>query len=287
MRSSWQPVKRAKPLLGTLVSIAVEGLPSEVANSAVTQSFDRISHIHRCMSFQDPLSDVSRLNRRAHGSSVQVDQDTYDVLSLAADISARSGGTFDVTVSPSLSTAWRLREPSRFAVPDESARWSDIELLPRRRVRFARSLVIDLSGIAKGYAVDQSLAMLLAYEPSQACVNAGGDLGVCGSETARVRLDAPLDDQGALPVVEIKNGCLASSGPRDDWSAIDERDFVDGAVRRTVAPRFVSVLAHSCAVADALTKVVMARGTRSSAVLRHYTARALLSEQPTGWLEVA
>ncbi len=287
MRSSWLPVKRAKPLLGTLVSIAVEGLPSEAANMAVTQGFERILHIHRCMSFQDPLSDVSRLNRGAHASSVQVDQDTYDVLSLAADISARSGGTFDVTVSPSLSTAWRLREPGRFAVPDERARWSDIELLPRRCVRFARSLIIDLSGIAKGYAVDQTLAALSAYEPSQACVNAGGDLGVCGSETARVRLDAPLDGQAALPVVEIKNGCLASSGARDDWSAIDEREFVDGAERRTVAARFVSVLAQSCAVADALTKVVMARGTRSSGVLRHYTARALLNEQSTGWLEVA
>jgi thiamine biosynthesis lipoprotein len=287
MRSSWPPVKRAKPLLGTLVSIAVEGLSPDVANSAVTQCFDRIAHIHRRMSFQDPHSDVSRLNREAHCNSVQVDRDTYEVLRLAADISAHSGGTFDVTVSPSLSTAWRLREPSRFAVPDENARWSDIELLPRCHVRFARPLVIDLSGIAKGYAVDRALALLSDYEPPQTCVNAGGDLGLCGSEAAQVRLDVPLDGRVTLPVIEVKNGCLASSGPRDDAAATAELEFVDGAARRRVAPRFVSVLASTCAVADALTKVVMALGLHSSAVLRHYAARALLAEQPEGWREVA
>jgi thiamine biosynthesis lipoprotein len=287
MRSYWPPVKRAKPLLGTLVSIAVEGLSSDVANGAVTRCFDRIAHIHRRMSFQDPHSDVSRLNREAHRNSVKVDQDTYNVLRLAADISAHSGGTFDATVSARLSTAWQLREPSRFALLDENARWSDIELLPRCQVRFARPLVVDLSGIAKGYAVDQALGVLSDYEPLQACVNAGGDLGFCGSEAAHVRLDVPLDGQANLPVIEIKNACLASSGPRDGSVATAEREFVDGAARRTVAPRFVSVLASTCTVADALTKVVMALGTHSSAVLRHYAARALLSEQRAGWLEVA
>jgi FAD:protein FMN transferase len=102
-----------------------------------------------------------------------------------------------------------------------------------------------------------------------------------------VRLDVPLDGQASLPVIEIKNGCLASSGPRDNWAATAEREFVDGAARRTVAPRFVSVLASTCAIADALTKVVMALGTQSRSLLEHYAARALLSDQPRGWREVA
>ena len=134
-------------------------------------------------------------------------------------------------------------------MPDEQAQWSDIELLPRCHVRFARRLVVDLSGIAKGYAVDRALELLSEREPAQGCVNAGGDLGMCGSEAAYVRLDVPMDGQATLPLIEITNGCLASSGPREN--------------------------------------VVMAAGTRSRTVLRHYAARALLSEQPAGWLEVA
>lgn len=287
MRSSCPPVRRAKPLLGTLVSITVEGISADAASSVVATCFERIARVHRCMSFQDPHSDVSRLNREAHRKPVQVDPDTVGVLRLAADVSARSAGTFDVTVSPSLSAAWKRHEPCRFAMPDEQAQWSDIELLPRCHVRFARRLVVDLSGIAKGYAVDRALELLSEREPAQGCVNAGGDLGICGSEAAYVRLDVPMDGQATLPLIEITNGCLASSGPRENAAASVELEFVDGAARCTVAPRFVSVLASSCAVADALTKVVMAAGTRSRSVLRHYAARALLSEQPAGWLEVA
>jgi FAD:protein FMN transferase len=286
MRSCSPPVKRAKPLLGTYVSVTVEGLAPEVANRAISECFERIAHIHCRMSFQDPDSDVSRLNRQAHRAAIQVDPDTYEVLRLAADVSVHSGGVFDITVSPLLSMAAQLQDPRGCARSDAQARWSDIELLPHHMVRFARPLLIDLSGIAKGYAVDQALGMLWAYEPLQACVNAGGDLGHRGEEPTQVRLDVPLAAQDTLPIVEIKDGCLASSGPREDATLSFEREFVDGAARRIVAARFVSVLASTCAVADALTKVVMALGTQSGAVLRHYAAHALLNEQPTVWREV-
>jgi thiamine biosynthesis lipoprotein len=286
MRSCLPPVRRAKPLLGTLVSVNVEGLAPEVGNSAVTLCFERIARIHRLMSFQDPGSDVSHLNREAHRRPVEVAPETYDVLRLAADISARSGGVFDVTVSPSLSIAARLKDKQDFPLPDGCARWSDIALLPNNRVQFALPLLIDLSGIAKGYAVDQALRVLSAHEPLQACVNAGGDLGHCGAESTYVRLDVALEGHTALPVVEVKDGCLASSGPRKAVTASTEHEFVDGATRRIVSPRFVSVLASTCAVADSLTKVVMAMGADSAAVLQHYAARALLNEPPAAWREV-
>jgi FAD:protein FMN transferase len=286
MISCLPPVKRAKPLLGTFVSVAVEGLEAELANRAIAACFDRIAHIHRRMSFQDGASDVSRLNRDAHREPVEVDADTYEVLRLAADISMHSDGVFDITVSPALSMDSRLGSPRGFPPPDTRARWSDIELLPQCSVRFARPLCIDLSGIAKGYAVDQAMGLLGDYGPLQACVNAGGDLGHLGAEAIQVRLDVPLEARTMLPIVEIRNGCLASSGPRTDVTPFSEREFVDGAARRIVSPRFVSVLASTCAVADALTKVVMARGTSSSAVLRHYAAHALLNEQLSAWREV-
>src|SRR5262249_49133330 len=78
------------------------------------------------------------------------------------------------------------------------------------QVRFHRPLWIDLSGIAKGYAIDRAIDVLHAAGADQVCVNAGGDLRVSGSGAERVLLRT---DQTGVPmqVIEISDGALASS----------------------------------------------------------------------------
>lgn len=288
MQSCSPVIERSRALLGTFVSIRVEGLtPATI--KIIDHCFAEIGEIHRLMSFQEYGSDISRLNRQAHQGPVRVDVRTYDVLRHAAEISQRSGGVFDVTVAPQLVRA-QLQQPPPFApVPDPDATWTDVALLPDLCVRFARPLWIDVSGIAKGYAVDRVMEILSTVAVTQVCVNAGGDLGVRGPRSERVRLDVDIAHDTVIPFVELKDGSMASSGTRP--SGAGSRPIVavhiDGASRCSAPLRFVSVVASSCIVADALTKVVMALGTESRAALRHFSARALMSDGATDWREVA
>lgn len=207
---SYSPIERAKPLLGTTVSMRVEGLFLGRAHSAIDAAFAEVARIHALMSFHEEGSDVSRLNREAHISPVAVDWRTYRVIARALAISALSDGAFDITVGATLVARKFLPRPLRAPEPDLDATWRDIELLPDFKVRFRKPLWIDLGGIAKGFAVDRAIAISTAHAPRLAIVNAGGDLRVAGRGEF-IRLAAPAWHEEAVPVMQLENGSLASS----------------------------------------------------------------------------
>ena len=261
--------------------ISVRGLPADDAHAAIDAAFEEIAAIHRLMSFHEADSDVSRLNREARCGAVSVDFRTFEVLSRAREMSAMSAGAFDITVAPTLVRRGALPEPSGAPAPDPDADWRDIELLAGGRVRFRKPLWFDLGGIAKGYAVDRAIGVLARFAPAQACVNAGGDLRVCGRE--RIALD--LGDSNAF--VDLENGALASSsGVITGRSDHGEGTHIDPAGDYT-ARRFVSVAAPSCIDADALTKIVMARGAASAEILARCGATAYAFDDAIGWQRIA
>ena len=280
MMSSSRGIERVKPLLGTIVSLRVHGLAPMRAHAAIDAGFDAVAAIHGAMSFHAGDSDVSRLNRDAHRAPVTVSDATYAVIAHSLALSALTQGAFDITVAPMLVARGHLPCPAHAPAPDGCAIWRDIELLPDNRIRFRRPLWIDLGGIAKGYAVDQAMAALRAFAPLQACVNAGGDLRIAGPDPERVRLAAEDCSDEFVPVIDLQDGSLASSASADCGPHIDPR-------RRERAWRqFVSVAAPRCMDADALTKVVMARGACSARALAAFGASAVIHDTAHGWREI-
>lgn len=273
-------IKRARPLLGTTVSLRVQGLTPSRAHTAIDAGFAAVRDVQDAMSFHDGDSEVSRLNRDACKAPVQVSDATYAVIAHAQAISALTEGAFDITVAPLLVARGHLPCPAHAPDPDGRAIWRDIELLPENHIRFRRPLWIDLGGIAKGYAVDRAMAVLRGYGPLQACVNAGGDLRVSGPGPECVRLAATDCDDEIVPIFELKDGSLASSESRMAGPHIDPR-------RRAREQRqFVTVAAPLCMDADALTKVVMARGACSARMLAAFGASAAIYDTIHGWREI-
>jgi len=276
-------LRRARPLLGTFVEIAVAHAVPEVMAAAVECAFDSIDRIHRCMSFHDPASDVSRLNRHAAAGAVMVDPWTFQVLETALELYHRSAGLFDVAIAPVLQEAGLLPGPIRARPPEPRGSSADepIELLPGHRIRFRdRNVAIDLGGIAKGFAVDRALDVLQEHGVPQGLVNAGGDLAAFGAEPESVFIRHPFKPDQLVCQVQITNEALASSGGRLDLvepSSVARQAIIDPRTRRPPdAIAGASVRASSCLVADALTKVVMIQGKDSAALLNHYRASALV-----------
>jgi thiamine biosynthesis lipoprotein len=274
-------VERMRPLLGTFVSIRVEHLSEAQAHHAIACGFDAIAEVHALMSFHEASSDVARLNREAWHGPVAVHPHTLAVLRHALEVSRNSNGVFDITVGAELVARRVLPRPPTAPEPDPEASWYDIELLRGGRVRFARPLWIDLGGIAKGYAVDHAIARMALGPEAQSCINAGGDLSVSGPAAEPIRLG--LTTPKAVPVVTLHNGSLASSTGVACWGAV-RGAHLDGKSRRAVGlRRFASVVAQSCMTADALTKVVLAIGSRADGILRKFGAGAYLYSPSAGW----
>src|SRR5262245_23332846 len=138
MPSSLPSIERARPLLGTTVAIRIHGLVEKDAHQAINEAFEDIALIHRLMSFHEPESDVSRLNREAADRPVDVHAATCEVLQYAEEMSRLSDGCFDVTVAPQLVALGMLPAPNSRREPDPKATWRDVALDSNHRVRFRR-----------------------------------------------------------------------------------------------------------------------------------------------------
>ncbi len=276
-------IRRARPLLGTLVEIAASGPAAKEVNEAVNRAFEAIGKVHELMSYHDPDSDVSRINRYASAKPVSVDTHTWRVLSAARDLSEASGGLFDISIAPTLAQLGYLPRHAGFPKPSGQGCWRHVELLPDNRVRLARRLQIDLGGIAKGYAVDLAIQVLENSGLVSGRVNAGGDLRLFAIEPQPIHVRHPLNASQMLPLVQFCQGAVATSAGY--YSARRQRGrwvtpLIHPGTRCTgETGRSVSVLAKDCMTADALTKVVHLDPGCALGVLEKLDAHAVIIEQ--------
>lgn len=282
------PIERAKPLLGTIVRIRVDGLPSTLANEVISGAFDLIAEIHRLMSFHEPESELSHVNREASYHPIHVSPHTHAVLDHALKLAEVSEGLFDPTIAHVLVKDGLL--PTLVGVPPSSdASWKDVAVSSDGEVSFGKPLWLDLGGIAKGYAVDCAFAYIASHHPTRIYVEAGGDLRLAGPEPELVYLAAPYM-QEAIPAIRIENASVASSGSQVLHDEMRSQQLVSPHIdprtgNHCRTDRFVTVVAPRCMDADALTKVVMAAGAASSSILERYQALAFMLEGTT-WTSI-
>jgi len=91
MRRNCGTLRRARPLLGTLVDIRIYGAGPD-APRALERAFAAVERVHRAMSAQESTSDIARLRS---GRWCALDPWTRRVLHRAEEIRLVTGGLFD------------------------------------------------------------------------------------------------------------------------------------------------------------------------------------------------
>jgi len=278
-------LRRAKPLLGTLVEVSIRANDSRIARAASDAAFAAIADVHRLMSFHDPRSDISRINRAATGESVDIDPRTVEVLGLATALAQASNRTFDCSVGATLVRLGMLPAPleSGSAWAEDSGDAQAFAIDGNRVIKH-RACLIDLGGVAKGYAVDRAIAAAATHADA-ACiedilVNAGGDLRHWGERPATIHLRDPQERSNIARTLDLHNSALASSATSglDYPEARRVSALLDGRSHDPLPPgRGVSISAPTCASADALTKIVLATRNAEHPLLAQYEARVVFS----------
>lgn len=226
-------------------------------------------------------SGVSRFNDSSDTDWQQMAPATIKVIARALNTSKESNGAFDITVGP-LVNLWGfgsgsdrvLTKPKAIdiqhslAVVGHEAIEVDLKLNAlRKRLNQTQ---IDLSGIAKGYAVDRVASLLDQYGFDNYLIEVGGELKAKGSKPDnsqwRVAIERPVVRQrDPFRVVQLNNNAIATSGDYRNF-------FVDGGQRysHSIDPRTgqpvthelasVSVVAESAITADALSTALMIMG---------------------------
>ena len=283
MPTASNSIRRARPLLGTFVDVEVTGEARAQMERAVEAAFNAVARVHDLMSFHEPESEVAHLNRCASAEPVRVHPWTLQVLRTAMDLHRRSRGAFDVTVAPVLQAMNVLPRHGheRSSATKEVVMGGAVQLMADGRVRFTdRATRIDLGGIAKGFAVDRAIDVLRCHRITSALVNAGGDLAAFGPHPFKIHIRDGRDPRALLCRIDVKNAALASSASYFDPFRSSEPlgpAIIDPRRRRAVRGiASATVRAPCCMIADALTKILMVRGSPAEPLLDHYRAEAVV-----------
>lgn len=262
------------------MEIAGSGTGTANSERAIEAAFLAIAQVHQLMSFHDPESELSRINREAFYKSVRVHPWTWRVLECAQEFSRNSDGIFDVTTARQL-VEWNYLPKHHARITTGS--WRDIVLDDNCNVRFRRPVRIDLGGIAKGFAVDRAIQALKRSGVTAGIVNAGGDLRVFGTASQLVHLRRPAAPTCIAGAVRLWERAMATSGiyfarrkNRGHWVS----PLLDGHTSRASRELIsVTVGAAECMTADGLTKIVFALREQAAPLLARYGADALVLER--------
>ena len=215
-------------------------------------------------------SELSLINRTADGRAVTVSDPMLSVLRAATEVSARSGGAFDVTVGP-LVRLWGFHEKKpHVPTPAELEKVRPLVSYENlvideasHTVRFRRSGVeIDLGGIAKGFAVELA-ANVLRNHGLSGFVDAGGNQYMLGLPPGKAYWTVGIKDpdfpEKLLGVLEVGEGSLSTSAQYANFLTTGTRRYGHILDPRTLQPSesalSVTIISRDGTLADALSKV--------------------------------
>lgn len=262
--------------MGTTYRVLIDDPLTEAGATAVHEAVTAsLAEVNRLMSTWDPDSEISRFNRSRETGPFEVSPHTLRVLAVSIDIAERSGGAFDPTVGPVVA-AWGFGPegptPDRTgaaASGDGVAGRTDapgftrlaIDTLAMTLSKLDPQVEVDLSGVAKGYAVDWVAAALSGLGLSRFMIEIGGELRARGTKRDgqpwRAGIEAPVVGRREVYLtLDLLDRALATSG---DYRNFREEGgqrvghLIDPRTGRPVRWRSasVSVLHRTATVADA------------------------------------
>jgi len=223
-------MSREEAIMGTAIRTELwheEPAMGEAALDAVMQEMHRID---RAMSPFKPESELSRLNRQAAKAPVPVSREMFELVARSIEFSRLSEGAFDITFA-SVGCMFDYRRGIKPTAEDIAAALPSFDyrhiLLDRRQrtIHFARDRVrIDLGGIAKGYAVDNCVALLKARGVKEALVVAGGDSRVLGDKRGRpwmIGIRDPRRKGSMVAMIPLVDAAVSTSGDYERYFEAD------------------------------------------------------------------
>lgn len=274
------------PIMGTqyklVLSCETEKSPKQLLAIAVAE----MDAINMAMSTYLPDSELSLFNKSERLDWQTISQDLLRVIEIAQSVSVSSNGAFDITISP-LIDLWGFGAAKNnqidIAVPDDEVINNLKALIGYRKIEIDSdkllwrkqyaNLNIDLSAVAKGYAVDKVSLALSSAGCRDHLVDIGGELKLQGKKNKkgdlwRIAIEEPSFSSPASNIqllLDITDIGVASSGDYRNYYQVNGKRYSHTVDPRTARPiehglAAVTVLHEQTAIADAWATAFMVLG---------------------------
>jgi len=257
---------------------------------AVDESLQRVNEL---MSTYLEDSDISKFNRSNSTEWQSVDSETVDVVARAIEIAKLTDGAFDPTVGPAVNE-WNFGPNKKQPKLPTESRLAELKTLVGFETLEVRSdpaairknnpkAELDLSAIAKGYAVDRVGKSLAELGYKNFMVVVGGEVMTRGERAQggpwNVAVEKPeatgptsRNPERVHRVVKLSDRAIATSGDYRNFFEIDGKRYSHSIDPKTCSPvdhnmAIASVVADDCMTADAIATAVMVMGQKKGAAL--------------------
>jgi FAD:protein FMN transferase len=282
MSTEWIRYALNGPTMGTRWTASFFA-PPDVAITPLQAALQRaVDEVDNAMSTWKPNGALMRLNQAAVDEWSAVPAVLAQVLELALTIGRASGGAFDIGIGDATS-AWGFGpaparpEAIRAALSVQRLPAHEVLQVDASRVRKRAPIVLDLNGIAKGFGVDQLATTLLGFGIHAALVGIDGEVRALGlrpdGEAWTVAIEDPdRDRRTPHSIVVLHDAAAATSGDYRHWVKVQDcllshtMDPQRGAPLIS-SPASVTVIARTCAEADAWATALMVAGPEAGARL--------------------
>jgi len=266
--------------MGTFYEVTVSHLP-EVESAALQEQIEsELTEINQQMSTYLPESEISRFNRSEQTDWFSVSAEFAEVVDAALQVATLTDGAFDPTVGP-LVNAWHFGPGKGELTPPTTSELAEllplvgyqkleVRLDPPALKKSAAAVQLDLSGIAKGYAVDRVSQLVEQAGWADHLVNIGGEIRARGlrpdGQPWRLAVEKPTPEKREIQqIIELENTSLATSGDYRNYYEVDGMRYSHTIDPQTGQPvrhqlHSVTIRAETCMWADALATALMVQG---------------------------
>ncbi len=287
--------------MGTTWSVRLDHEPKQLDRQRLRGLIQgRLDELESQLSHWRSDSAVSTFNRQQSTKPIPIPNDLACVISEALEVCELTGGAFDITVAPlvNLYGFGPQRRPTQISAAElakarRNVGWRLLTLeqssLSEFTLRKSRPEVqIDLSALAKGYAIDELAELLDSYNCYAYLIELGGELRGAGRRW-RIGLESPRSDRmGTIRrVIALENSAVATSGNyrqfrRDAVTHATYSHIVDPREARETKSDLLSatVISETAMRADALATALMVMGLDSALefAAKHALAVSLIDD---------
>ena len=226
-----------------------------------------LKNIDNSASNYNPNSEISNFNNSNTNSYTIVSSNLYNIISEAKNASILTEGFFDITIGDiKIKKGFYVNTKKTSSRENNIFTYKDIQLSEdSSSIRKRNGLInVDLSGIAKGYAVDIIYNYLNSMNISDFVINIGGEIRTSSmNNTQKIYIDDPSKNSQYIEEIFLLNKSIASSG-----TYIDSVNYEGKEISHIINPKtlenisnlniLVSVIHNKCSIADALATGLLA-----------------------------